>query len=277
MNFPRFWQAAESGRVRTWGWSDASAEDALARARERQRRVFAWLDGGCESELQRYGYPDRPMREEVLREFHDGNGGLAAVQTRNSYGCFVLNTSGLVFVDVDTPEGGIASFFRSFFGRQPLDPQAALETQLREKLGQWVARHPGWRWRMYRTRAGVRLMAVHAPVPPEDPLVQQAFEHFGADRLYRALCRNQRCFRARLTPKPWRCAVDKPPSAWPWRSAEAEAHFRAWEAEYLAKVAPFGTCRLLGEFGAAPAAPEFAELIELHDGATRSAEELPLA
>jgi hypothetical protein len=278
MHFPRFWQAAETGQVKTWGWSDTCPDEALAKARERQKRVFAWLDGGCETEwLNRYGYPDRPMREEVLREFRGPDGELAAAQTRNSVGCFVLNTTRLVFVDVDAREGGIGSFVRGLFGGKKADPQAALEDKLRQKAEQWTQTHRDWRWRMYRTRAGVRLMAVHRAMPPDDPLVEKAFDHFGADRCYRTLCRNQRCFRARLTPKPWRIDVDKPPYAWPWLDAEAEAMFREWDAEYLGKAAAFATCRLIGEFGPAPAAPEFAALIALHDKATRIGEELPLA
>ncbi len=277
MNFPRFWQTAQTGKVTTWGWSDVSLEAALAKARERQARVLAWLAGGSKTELGRYGYPNRPMREEVLRAFPGSDGAPAAVLTRNSYGCIVLNTARLMFVDVDTPEGTFGGFFARLFGRKTLDPQSALENALTEKLRAWTAARAGWRWRMYRTRAGVRLIAVHRPLAPDDPQVVEAFQHFGADRLYRALCKTQQCFRARLTPKPWRCDVSKPPWSWPWPNAEAEAHFREWEREYVEKTTPYATCRLLGEFGSAPAAPEFAAMIETHDRSTRAAEELPLA
>ncbi len=62
-------------------------------------------------------YLDRPMREPVLREVKKDNGELAAVVTRNSYGCLVLNTARVMFVDVDLPElkpeGGFWSRFRS--------------------------------------------------------------------------------------------------------------------------------------------------------------------
>lgn len=277
MNFPRFWQVLQTGRVRTWGWSDTSNEDALAKADERQRRVFAWLDGNREKELGRYGYPDRPMREEVLREFPGANGEPAGVLTRNSYGCVVLNTAGLVFVDVDARSPGIGSFFARLLGRKTLPPQEALENGLREKLRAWSASRLDWNWRMYRTRAGVRLMAVHRPFAPDDPLVAQAFEHFGADRLYRALCKTQRCFRARLTPKPWRCDVSKPPWGWPWKDAQAEASFREWEREYVEKTSAYATCHLIEEFGSSLAAPEFAEMIRTHDSATRADADMPLA
>jgi hypothetical protein len=120
-------------------------------------------------------------------------------------------------------------------------------------------------------------MAVHRPLAPDDTVVVEAFQHFGADRLYRALCKTQQCFRARLSPKPWRCACDKPPWNWPWPNADAEAQFREWEREYAEKSAAYATCRLLGEFGSAPAASEFAAIIETHDRSTRAGEDLPLA
>jgi hypothetical protein len=276
MKFPLYWQLVRTGDVATWGWSDLSDDEARAKARERQKNVFAWIDGKSATEIGPYGYPDRPMREEILREFRD-TAGQAAVLTRNSYGCHVLNTRDLLFVDVDTPEGGVGNFFRSLIGRKAPDPQTQVEQRVAEQARQWIAARPDWRWRVYRTRAGVRLMAVHRPVAPDDPLAIAAFEAFGADRLYRALCKNQGCFRARLTPKPWRCDLGKPPKGWPWPDAAAEQRFRAWDSEYHAKVAPFATCRLLGEYGRASVAREFDELINLHDERTKAERDLPLA
>jgi len=278
MNFPRFWKAAQTGKVTTWGWSNTSVEEAMAKARERQARVLEWLKGAKRfDELGRYGYPDRPMREEVLREFPDARGARAGVLTRNSYGCTVLNTTNLVFVDVDTPRGSVGSFLGRLLGRKSPDPQTALEQALAAKARSWISARPDWRWRLYRTAAGARLIAVHRPLPPGDPQVQQAFEHFGADRLYRALCKTQQCFRARLTPKPWRCETDRPPYNWPWPNAEAERHFREWEREYTTKTTPYATCRFLEEFGTAPIAREFEDMLQTHDRTTRAHEVLSLA
>lgn len=278
MQFPRFWKLAQSGKVFTWGWSDVSAEDALRVARLRQERVFKWLDGDMAEEHARYGYPDRPMREQVLREIPGGaEGEPRAVITRNSYGCLVLNTVGLLFVDVDTPSGSFGDWFRSLFGKKPLDPQTALEQRLRARAEQWVAEQPAWRWRLYRTAAGVRLVATHRELAPEDPAVQQAFDAFGADRLYRRLCQHQRCFRARLTPKPWRCEVSTKPPRWPWADESEQAAFRDWEAEYLRRSLRFATCRFLGEAGTAPVGPGIAEIMALHDEGTQAMADLPLA
>ncbi len=49
-----------------------------------------------------YAYGDRPLREEIVRSVA-GDGERAAVVTRNSFGCLVLNTAGVLFVDVDLP------------------------------------------------------------------------------------------------------------------------------------------------------------------------------
>ena len=277
MYFPRFWTTAKTGRVVTWGWSDTSTEDALAKARERQKRVFAWLDGGRGTLMDGYGYPDRPMREEVLREFRSDEGRLTAAISRNAYGCLVLNTADLLFVDVDTPEEGFGDAVRNLFRRGSVNHQATLEQRLTETASQWVAKHPDWNWRMYRTKAGVRLMASHRPVPSDNPIVIEAFDVFGADPLYRALCKSQRCFRARLTPKPWRCGTGKPPARWPWKDPMAARQFRDWDFLYTKRAADYATCRLIGEFGRSAVPAELNQLVQAHDEATRSHCDLPLA
>jgi hypothetical protein len=94
---------------------------------------------------------------------------------------------------------------------------------------------------------------------------------------YRALCATQKCFRARLTPKPWRCGVDKPRVRWPWGDAKWEARFRKWEAVYAKAADRYATCRLIGHFGRVDIAPELCELVEIHDRATRAESNQPLA
>jgi hypothetical protein len=139
----------------------------------------------------------------------------------------------------------------------------------------WASAHPGWQWRIYRTKAGVRLLATHALFTPSDPQVQQVFEAMGADPLYRKLCTNQQCFRARLTPKPWRCGIQAPSQRWPFASSQAEAEYDEWQAEYLARCREWATCELLEDHG--PAHPELAPLIAFHDATTRLGSGLPLA
>ena len=53
----------------------------------------------------------------------------------------------------------------------------------------------------------------------------------GADPAFLHLCRIQGSFRARLTPKPWRCGQANPPGSFP-REPEAQAAFAEWLAQY---------------------------------------------
>jgi hypothetical protein len=243
----------------------------LADGEQRVDRIIQWLRNDLKGERGPYGYPHRPMREEVLREFRDTVGRLAAAVTRNSYGCLVLNTTRMLFVDVDERSPGLARALKGLLRG------GGFERTLLADVEKWVGSHPGWGWRVYRTRAGIRLLATHQPVSPEDPVCAEAFQGFGADWLYRKLCVNQKCFRARLTPKPWRCGVEKPVVRWPWRDDAAQAGFVQWEQRYLAAAANHATCRLLGQFGSQEVHPPLRELVEFHDFSTRCGLELPLA
>jgi len=281
VHFPTYWTTAKDKNLTAWGWSDESLAHAAGHAAERLARIKDWLRRGGKPALQqRYGYPDRPMREEVLREFRSNNGTLRAAVTRNSYGCLVLNTADLMFVDVDAPEAKESSFLAGLFGfRRPDKSRSPDEFMngVMARVQDWLNRQPAWGWRVYRTRAGVRLVATHQPVASEDPVCVAAFDAFEADPLYRKLCATQKCFRARLTPKPWRCDMDKPRGRWPWANEKTEVRFRKWEAEYTASAERYATCNFVGHFGHADIAPELRPLVEFHDQATRAASGLPLA
>jgi hypothetical protein len=278
--FPKHWHQARNGPATGWGWSDESPEAARTEAERRAARVLEWLKQGFPENRGRYGYPDRPMREEVLREFRDADGSLKAAVSRNSYGCLVLNTADALFLDIDGPESKESNFLAGLFGFRRPDKNrkaGAFEAGVTEGVQRWLRSHPDWGWRLYQTRAGFRLLATHQPVKPDDAAVDEAFRHFNADPLYQKLCANQKCFRARLTPKPWRCGVGQVPARWPWPSEKAEARFREWEADYLASAGAFATCRLVGHLGNPVISPAIQELVDFHDKATRAEVELPLA
>jgi len=273
MHFPKYWRRVSRGGVCAWGWSDESAERADDDGQLRVGRIVEWLKNGMVGERGGYGYPDRPMREEVLKEFHRGENLVAAV-SRNSYGCAVLNTTDAFFIDVDEPHASLSSLVASLFGgKKKLEPTVV------KKVEQWVADRPDWGWRIYRTAAGLRLLATQAPVGPDAAECARAFDAFGADRLYRRLCASQRCFRARLTPKPWRCGVAKLPNQarWPWSDAEAEASFRGWQRNYEEAATGVATCQLVGQFGNQNIHPDLQALVAFHDEATRAAAGLDLA
>ncbi len=103
MHFPQFWAQGWSGSFSCWRWSSASLAEAQSSADQAARQLEERFRG--RDYPPKYGgyYPDRPFREEIITEIN-GDAGIAAVVTRNSYGCLVLNTARVMFVDIDLPE-----------------------------------------------------------------------------------------------------------------------------------------------------------------------------
>src|SRR5688572_2618774 len=169
MNFRKFWAKgfATSAKGRRpfecWGWSDGSFEEARQRGEEHARKVAARFEAGEDVHGRRY-YGDRPFREEILERIGNGNGATAAVITRNSYGCQVLNTAGLMFVDVDLqkgPDNSDASWWSQLLWKRPKTPPPKEDQAIIERGRQWAEQNPGWGWRVYRTRSGLRFVATH--------------------------------------------------------------------------------------------------------------------
>jgi len=281
MNFPKFWAKGTSGDFICWRWSFQSLAEAQSLAEQAARQLAErFRQGPWPPKAGGDYYPNRPAREQILREIGDGNN-LTAVVTRNSYGAQVLNTARVMFVDIDLPEPPKprVGLFQSLFGKSkpapPPDPKPENDALMRVEL--WTANNFGWGWRVYRTRSGLRLLATQGTMEADSPTTDEIFEALGADPLYRKLCKNQKCFRARLTPKPWRCEDDpgKPPR-WPWTEKE-EKRFHKWEAEYTEASANRATCAFVSQIGSSTVHPEVQSIIQLHDEATRVGSDLPLA
>jgi hypothetical protein len=105
-----------------------------------------------------------------------------------------------------------------------MDPAASPMRRLHE----WIERHPAWGVRVYRTRSGLRYLVTHAPYSPEDPNIKAAMEFLGADPQYRNLCKAQKSFRARLTPKPWRVGLTAPHLEFPRTTQDKERAAAEW-------------------------------------------------
>lgn len=295
--------------MRRFGWSDESIESAQvmaeARAEEALREAIA---GGKvprrELKVAYNGALGAPIREEVLAR--DGD----CVITRNSYGARCLNTPDALFADVDFPTGpsaklqlvlflllaplailsgwkfggiafGLGIMLAMFLGwllarlvfhRQTRHPDHAHRVA-RQQLGKFLEAHPEWNVRVYRTPAGLRLLATHAPLPPEDSVVAEFFRAAGTDKLYVRMCRNQHCFRARLSAKPWRIGIEshmKPrPGVWPVRQ-ERLAERAQWVSAYEARAASYAACSFLESLGSGQVHPKLSKVIELHDNEARA-------
>lgn len=275
MHFPRFWARARDGAATAWGWSDTAPDEARERALESVKRIVARIRNGDRG-LDRY-YGERPLREPVLEEIRDPGGGLSAVITRNAYGCRVLNAAGAMFLDVDFPErSGVRGILGRLFGRRrtsDADPAASVT----ERAAAWCRDHPAWGFRLYRTFGGVRLLATHAVFDPAGGLTGPLCERLDVDARYVRLCAAQRSFRARLSPKPWREGLGRPPARWPWLDESSETAFRIWLGRYEEASEKRATCRFEGAVGNPVVDPRIAPLVEIHDRESRAASSLDLA
>jgi hypothetical protein len=265
-------------RVTCRGWSDESIEAARAAARDIARRVAAAIVGD-RARSKQYLYGDRPLPEPVLREFPSAGDGPCAVVTRNAYGSVVLNTRDLMFVDIDKDDAqsgtgakGLVSGLLSLWGKPaPAQPEGGVLTDI-----QRVAARNGLSGRAYKTAAGYRVLITNSAFQAGALSSESLLREFSADPLYTRLCRMQDCFRARLTPKPWRCGFVVPPVKFPFETPGEQARFQEWERKYTAATAGFATCRYLASFGNSPVAADFEDLVRYHDEETRAARNLPL-
>jgi hypothetical protein len=289
MKFLRYWGKASAkamapnGRTLVfacWRGSNLSVDDARTSARMAAEEVAARAAQSGEPP-RAYFYGERPMREEVVRELAAGDGGPAAVVSRNSFGCLVLNTARAMFVDVDLPGSRQATssggWLARLLGRGGQGSGDGAVAQALERLDGWVRMHPGTGFRVYRTRAGLRYLETSGIHEPASDAAQALFEALGCDPLYVRLCRAQQSFRARLTPKPWRCGVAPPPSRFPHESAEREEAFRRWLERYDGKSSRFATCAYVSTVGAEAVHGQVEPILRFHDEATRMASGLALA
>lgn len=288
MKIPQYWSRATAeqigpdGRtaaVACWRSSDVGRDDAHQSALAAAQRALACLLRG--DRMDRYTYGHMPLREEVLQTVSDAQGVPSLAVSRNRYGAIVLNTARVAFLDLDFPPttAGVQlkNLFARLLGKSVPSAEAQHEAEVWTRLEQFVVGNPGYGFRVYRTFAGVRAMATHGLFDPATPATLDMLRRLGTDPLYVRLCRAQECFRARLTPKPWRCGCLPNPVRWPRDEADEQSRFEQWEAEYTAAQEGYATCRLLGTLGAERVLPEVQPIIRLHDQITRCHDPLALA
>ena len=130
--------------------------------------------------------------------------------------------------------------------------------------------------RIYRTAAGLRYILTHKPQKPDEHALVWLKE-LGTDSLYVTLCKTQDCFRARLSPKPWRINAERPPNAFPRETAQQQAAFRKWLGDYEQKSKSYAVCKFLKTVGNNHVHDDLDSLVREHDRATKAQMDLPLA
>jgi hypothetical protein len=170
----------------------------------------------------------------------------------------------------------IASVRSQFFGFK----WGSKESTAMQRVAAFAARNPTWNLQVYRTPAGLRVMAVHTTFSPSSAEVHACFNALKADSTYALMCRNQQCFRARLTAKPWRVGVTRKlrprPGVWPIALARMPLR-QEWVAAYEDVAKRFAACRWVAQFGSSTTDPKALAVQALHDNLSGARSSLPLA
>ncbi|NTU64878.1 MAG: hypothetical protein HGB05_16125, partial [Chloroflexi bacterium] len=228
-------------------------------------------------DLNRYGYGARPLREEISQGVANAAGNEVAIVTRNLYGALVLNAANAMFIDIDFADKSTSSSsgggFQWGLGKRALSQ----EDQHVERITSWASRYPDVGLRVYRTAAGLRCLITNQTFDPTRSDALEILRAFESDPLYVRLCQAQDCFRARLTPKPWRCNMAPPPWRYPWANADVEIQYRLWERRYEQASRSYAVCRLVKQLGPQMIHPDVTPILTLHDQLSGIEVDRPLA
>lgn len=278
MKIPRYWARAANPspdgprphELAAWGWSEQSHADAEAHARQRLAALEERMRHGLQ--LPKYAYGRNPLREEIVEQIHSSVDEREAIVTRNSYGCLVVNATRALFVDADLRSPTFTERLAALFGSRR-DLAAERLAELRHTL----QASPAMSFRIYRTAAGFRVLATNPTFTPGSPEAEALMRAAGADPAFLQLCKLQQSFRARLTPKPWRCDLPPPPAQFPREHPEDREDFRKWLENYNQVSASKATCRFIEAVGPGTVHPSVSPILRLHDDDTNATSSLPLA
>ncbi|WP_028025104.1 hypothetical protein [Enterovibrio calviensis] len=269
MKFAKYWKKHDvtvdsdifgREKLSIWGASNTSENDAGVNAEKRLAAMRAFLQGNFSKEDE-YEYWVDFVKEEILEEVNATDGGLLAVLSRNGYGARVLNTDRVVFGDIDIQPAGFLERIMHRFGRPKKDKQFVIK-----QIETYQRLHPSLSFRVYETHSGIRFILTNQHYSPGDADVETIFQALNVDPLYTTLCKRQDCFRARLTPKPWRVGLSRPSSRYPRSTDEEQHEFQRWIRDYESASAPYTATKHLASFGEAKVSADIQKVIDIHDG-----------
>lgn len=304
--------------MRRFGWSDESQAAAQAHADARAAEALEKALAGKaiarrELKVPYNGADGLPIREEIVSKRGE------CVVTRNSYGALCLNTPNVFFADIDFEprfnqlgagcqaaflvivgviaaislgpnwRGAIAAAVAAIvlltwalrFAAGALRRRQGMEEEIATaRVRRFIEAHPEWKVRLYRTPAGLRVLALHKTFDPADPETEAAFRELDVDPVYAQMCELQRCFRARVSPKPWRIGIEQHlrprPGVWPI-APERMALRSEWIRAYEGQSRGYASCALIETLGSGATHPE-AQFVQLfHDELSQACSQLPIA
>lgn len=306
--------------VRRFGWSDIGEAEAQAHADVRVREALERVLAGealprRERRVAYNGADGVPIREEIVDRHGDsvitrnGYGALclntpgvlfADIDFERASGIrpillamacllIIVSTTLTVGFGIPLPLAAIIALVVAVSTGWPLlNILRRISTRIRggnqkiarDRIATFLAGHPDWRVRIYRTPAGLRMLALHRLFDPREPAVQACFDALGVDPIYARMCHNQHCFRARVSPKPWRMGMPRmrPPYSAAWRPEHAHLPARlAWIDDYQREAQGYASCRYIETLGDGPVDSHADAVRELHDLLCQAERDLAIA
>ena len=237
--------------ITCYGGSNLSVEDARARAREKAQKIERKIAG----ERHLFDRYEAEIREELLRIIDDHS-----AITRNRYGAQVLNSEKMMILDIDKPKaasGGLGGLFKKKDTRPPKEQIFAMVRDLA------ASKYRDYSFRLYETYQGARVIVLGREFDPRGDATKKMMDEFNCDPLYTMLCIKQGCYRARLTPKPYRMKLRGYKVKYP--REEDESEFQRWLSEYESTSRDFTVCKLIEQVGTGQSVND---VVRLHDEIT---------
>ena len=240
--------AGELKQITLVAGSNVSKDDAASNA----DRMASAIEERIQNRKQKRESYEAAIKEHVAGEINPKN-----IITINRYGAQVLNTTEYTILDIDRAPRSLMDWFR----RDKRDAKDKIVDHFKRR----AARYPelGAAFRIYETRNGVRIVG-KTYFCPQTKRFHGVMRAMRVDKLYALLCRKQDCYRARLTPKPYRMKMETMRIKTPL-DCETEA-YNIWREKYAAASGNYSVVKLretLGmDFSGDP-------VIVLHDKITR--------
>ena len=219
--------------ITCYGGSNISVEEARLKAREKAEKIERKIKG----ERHLFDEYEVEIREEILRILDDHS-----AITRNRYGASVLNTETLMILDIDKPR----TTFGDLFKKKDAQSDKARIFDMVRKLAA-SPKYQEYGFRLYETYQGARVIVLGKEFDPRASTTKKMMDEFNCDPLYTFLCIKQGCYRARLTPKPYRMKMHGYRVKFPREGDDSE--FQQWLAEYERNSQSFCVCRFVEQIG----------------------------
>lgn len=241
--------SGEEKEITCYGGSNVSLEDAAVKAKEKMEKLKRKISGD-RSVFKDY---EVEIREEILQIVDDNS-----IITRNRYGARVLNAATLMFLDIDKPKALFGGLFKK---SDPQQDKAKIFEQIRKTAASPKYKDLGFR--VYETFQGARAIVLGKEFTTKDHTTYEMMNDFNCDSLYVAICRKQGCFRARLTPKPYRMKMQSYKVKYPSDGDDLE--FQNWLSIYEQASRNFSVCKFVEQAGASQSV---SDVVRLHDEIT---------